>query len=73
MCLGIGADMAPVPFWVYRAKMSVHDGGNSDACCANCKAHIGSSNITRTIHEGFGRYSGRALFTSAGEITRRLI
>lgn len=20
MCLGIGADMAPVPFWVYRAK-----------------------------------------------------
>lgn len=20
MCLGIGADMAPVPFWVYRTK-----------------------------------------------------
>ena len=53
--------------------MCVHVGGSSDACCANCKAHIESFNITRTIHEGFGRYSGRALFTSAGEITCRLI
>lgn len=53
--------------------MCVLVGGNSDACCVNCIAHIGSSNITSTIHEGFGRYSGRALFTSAGEITCRLI